>query len=279
MTTTGNAPRFTGAVAIVTGSGSVGDGQSVGFAIARALATQGASTVIVDRSPETAQNTADRLIGEGISAEKILVAEAGVASDEDCARVVDLAKARFGAINVLVNNVGVTGPAGTAVDVDVDGWTSALAINVTSMMLMAKHAVPAMVHDGTASIVNISSGAGLRGGHPSLLYPTSKGAVVNMTRAMAVHHGQMGVRVNCVAPGLIHTPMVARRGMSVEQRLARAGHTLLGTEGTAADVADAVAFLASREARWITGVVLPVDGGENAGDAHLPVPPSDGRST
>lgn len=270
--------RFDGSVAIVTGAGSAGDGDSVGFAIARTLASQGARVVLVDRENAAGNHSRDRLVDAGVAADRLVVAAGDVASAEDCAAIADAARERFGGVDILVNNVGVTGPAGTAVEVDPDAWAAALAINVSSMMLMAKYTIPLMRADGKAAIINISSGAGLRGGHPSLLYPTSKGAVINLTRAMAVHHGRAGVRVNTVAPGLIYTPMVSRRGMSDEQRAARADHTLLGTEGNAADVADAVAFLASAEARWITGVVLPVDGGENAGDAGLPVPPSDGRS-
>jgi len=181
-------------------------------------------------------------------------------------------------LDVLVNNVGVTGPAGTAVEVDFEAWDAGMAVNVRSMMLMSKFAIPEMIKAGSGAIINMASVAGLRGGHPSLLYPTSKGAVVSLTRAMAAHHGREGIRVNCVAPGTVYTPMVASRGMSEEMRKARMEVTLLGTEGTGWDIGHAVLFLASDEARWITGVVLPVDGGAMAGTARSPVPRSDGRA-
>ncbi|KJK86133.1 hypothetical protein H633G_10016 [Metarhizium anisopliae BRIP 53284] len=136
------------------------------------------------------------------------------------------------------------------------------------MMLMAKYAVPAMRDNEPeagvrGSIVNLGSVAGLRGGTPSLLYPTSKGAVVNMTRAMAAHHAKDGVRVNCVCPGMLYTPMVydAEGGMSAEVREARRRRSLLQTEGNAWDCAGPVRFLAGGEARWITGTVLTVDAG------------------
>ncbi|KAL3958343.1 hypothetical protein ACCO45_006505 [Purpureocillium lilacinum] len=122
------------------------------------------------------------------------------------------------------------------------------------------------------SIVNVGSVAGLRGGTPSLLYPTSKGAVVNMTRAMAAHHGAQGVRVNCVCPGMLYTPMMHSPGegaapMSAETREARRRRSLLGTEGSAWDAAAAVRFLAGGEARWITGTVLTVDAGATCSTA------------
>jgi len=129
---------------------------------------------------------------------------------------------------------------------------------------MAKYAIPEMRRQGAGSIVNIASVAGLIGGTPSLLYPTSKGAVVNMTRAMATHHGQEGIRVNCVAPGMVYTPMVAGR-MTPEVREQRRQRSLLQTEGSGWDVGQAVVYLASDEARWVTGVILPVDAGATAG--------------
>jgi NAD(P)-dependent dehydrogenase (short-subunit alcohol dehydrogenase family) len=125
----------------------------------------------------------------------------------DCELVVQRTLAEFGRLDILVNNVGILGAGGTAVEADVELWAKGLEVNVTSMMLMAKHAVPAMVKnepgDGSirGSIINMGSVAGLVGGTSTLLYPTSKGAVVNMTRAMAAHHGKEGIRVNTVCPG------------------------------------------------------------------------------
>jgi NAD(P)-dependent dehydrogenase (short-subunit alcohol dehydrogenase family) len=134
-----------------------------------------------------------------------------------------------------------------------------------------------MRKQGAGAIINLSSVAGLTGGHASLLYPTSKGAVVNLTRAMASHHGEEGIRVNCIAPGLVYTPMVYARGMTPEMRETRRRRSLLKTEGTGWDVGHAVVYLASDEARWVTGVVLPVDAGATAGSERLPTPASDGK--
>jgi NAD(P)-dependent dehydrogenase (short-subunit alcohol dehydrogenase family) len=128
---------------------------------------------------------------------------------------------------------------------------------------------------GAGAIVNIASVAGLRGGHPSLLYPTSKGAVVQLTRAMAAHHGREGIRVNCIAPGMVYTPMVYTRGMTEEQRDARRRRSLLHVEGTGWDVGHAVVYLVSDAARWVTGAVLPVDAGWTAGDSQSPSPSGD----
>jgi NAD(P)-dependent dehydrogenase (short-subunit alcohol dehydrogenase family) len=273
---TPSARRLDGRVAIVTGAGSrPADGPIVGNGKATAilLAREGASVALVDERPEWAEQTREIVAREGGQA---LIVEADVASDESCRRAVEAVLARFGAVHALVNNVGVTGPAGTAVEVDPAGWDLAMRINVASMMLMARHAVPPMIAAGGGSIVNLASIAGLQGGHPSLLYPTSKAAVVGLTRSMAAHHGRDGVRVNCIAPGMVYTPMVAVRGMTPELREARRQASLLGTEGTAWDVAAAVAFLVSDAARWITGIVLPVDAGATAGGRTF-APRSDGQ--
>jgi NAD(P)-dependent dehydrogenase (short-subunit alcohol dehydrogenase family) len=150
-----------------------------------------------------------------------------------------------------------------------------MRVNVASMMLMAKYAIPEMIKSGGGSIINLSSVAGLLGGHPSLLYPTSKGAIVALTRAMAAHHGRDGIRVNCIAPGTVYTPMVASRGMTPELRRARRERTLLGTEGTGWDIGYGALYLASDESRWVTGITLPIDGGATAGSKTSPVPPSE----
>jgi NAD(P)-dependent dehydrogenase (short-subunit alcohol dehydrogenase family) len=137
-----------------------------------------------------------------------------------------------------------------------------LDVNLKSMLLTSKYAIPEMIASGGGSIINLSSIAGLRAGSggASIPYAVSKGGVIALTTQMAVHHGRDNIRVNCIAPGHIYTPMVAG-GMSAEMRELRRRAGPLGSEGTAWDVAWATLFLASDEARWITGVVLPVDAG------------------
>jgi NAD(P)-dependent dehydrogenase (short-subunit alcohol dehydrogenase family) len=248
-------------VAIVTGAGLRADGIGNGRAAAILLAQAGARLVLLDENEEWAERTRQMIEADGGEA---IVVRTDVTRPHDCARAVDTAVERFGRLDVLVNNVGVSGPRGDAVTLDLDEWDRALRINVTSMMLMARYAVPQMAKRKSGTIVNIASVAGLRGGTPNLLYPVSKGAVVNMTRAMAVHHAADGIRVNCVCPGMVYTPMMYAKGMSAEVRQARRMRSLLKTEGTGWDTGAAVVFLASGSARWITGVILPVDAGATA---------------
>jgi NAD(P)-dependent dehydrogenase (short-subunit alcohol dehydrogenase family) len=279
MTASGQR-RLEGKVAIVTGAGSRGDGIGNGRATAILLARHGARVGLVDTVKEWADVTARMIEGEGErqpAAGVCAVIEADVTSSASCAAAVGAVVERWGRLDILVNNVGISGPPGTAVDVDPEAWEHAMRVNVTSMMLMAKHAIPEMRRVGGGAIVNIASVAGLRGGHPSLLYPTSKGAVVNMTRAMATHHGREGIRVNCVAPGMVYTPMVYSRGMTPEMREARRQRSLLKTEGTGWDIGHAVLYLVSDEARWVTGHIMPVDAGATAGTTESSTPPSDGK--
>ncbi len=190
----------------MTGAGCQGGGLGNGRAIALLLAEDGAAVVCADRVGAWAERTAEMVrdpsVGGGARA---VAVEADVTSESDCRAVVAAAEAAFGRVDVLINNVGVLGPRGTALDVDVGDWARGLEVNVTAMMLMTKAAVPAMRRNRPdplrGAIVNMGSVAGLRGGTPHLLYPTSKGAVVNMTRAMAAHHAGDGIRVNCVCPG------------------------------------------------------------------------------
>ncbi|RYF34014.1 MAG: SDR family oxidoreductase [Comamonadaceae bacterium] len=255
-----------GRVAIVTGAGSRSADIGNGRAAAILLARRGARVLLLDAQPDAARETARMIKTEGGVA---LAAACDVSDAAQCREAVAIAVATWGRVDILVNNVGIGGPAGNAVEVDLEAWEHALRVNVTSMMLMAKYAIPEMRKVGRGAIVNIASVAGLLGGTPSLLYPTSKGAVVNMTRAMAAHHGTEGIRVNCVAPGMVYTPMVAGR-MTPEVREQRRKRSLLQTEGSGWDVGHAVAYLASDEARWVTGVILPVDAGTLAGNAPSP---------
>ncbi|MBC9177005.1 glucose 1-dehydrogenase [Roseomonas ludipueritiae] len=255
------ARALEGKVAIVTGAGSQAEGIGNGRASAILLAEAGARVVLVDRERSWAGRTAEMIAAEGGES---LVVQADVTRPGECRAIVDAAVTRFGRVDVLVNNVGIGGARGTAVETDLEEWNHGLLVNVTSMMLMAKFSIPEMVRQGGGAIVNIASVAGLRGGTPNLLYPTSKGAVVNMTRAMAVHHARDGIRVNCVCPGMLHTPMVYAGGMTEEMREARRNRSLLRTEGSGWDCGAAVLYLASGHARWVTGVILPVDAGATA---------------
>lgn len=261
-----DSSRLTGRVAIVTGAGSRSSDIGNGRAAAILLARRGAQVLLLDANLAAAQQTLSMIESErGVA----LALQADVTQPEQCRSAVSAAVAAWGRVDILVNNVGITGPAGTAVEVDLDDWDQALRVNLTSMMLMAKHAIPEMRKRQAGAIVNIASVAGLMGGTASLLYPTTKGAIVNMTRAMAAQHGTEGIRVNCVAPGMVYTPMVAGR-MTPELRETRRMRSLLQTEGSGWDVGHAVAYLASDEARWLTGVILPVDAGATAGLARMP---------
>ena len=262
--------RLEGKVAIVTGAGSRADGIGNGRATAITLARQGARVTLVDQMAEWVERTAAMIRGEGGDCQ-IVLGDVTVAAD--CARIVAETRTAFGRVDILVNNVGISGPPGNAVDVDPDEWDSAMQVNVKSMMLMAKYAIPAMRELGAGAIVNIASYAGLFGGHPALLYPTSKGAVVNLTRAMAAHHASEGIRVNAIAPGMVYTPMVYAAGMSEEIREARKNRSLLQVEGTGWDVANGVLYLVSDEARWVTGIILPIDAGTSAAPSASPTYP------
>lgn len=191
-----------GKVAIVTGAGAIPGGLGNGRAISIMLAEDGCSVVCVDLKKDLAQNTVAVIEKEGLGA---AVAVAGdVTNADDCKRIVATAIEKFGRLDILVNNVGITGPTGSAVDVDMAAFMKGLEINVASMVQMAKFSIPEMVKNPgqvAGSIVNMGSVAGLKGGTPNLLYPTSKGAVVNMTRAMAANHADHRIRVNCVCPG------------------------------------------------------------------------------
>jgi NAD(P)-dependent dehydrogenase (short-subunit alcohol dehydrogenase family) len=207
--------RLKGKVAIVTGAGSRGDGIGNGRAAAVLLARHGARVALVDIDADAVEETARLIAAEGGVTQ---IYDGDVSDRASCEAIVERTVEGFGRLDILVNNVGLTGPRGDAIEVDDIAWDSAMRINVASMMLMAKYAIPEMMKSGGGSIINLTSIAGLRGGHPSLLYPTSKSAVIGLTRAMAAHHGRGGIRVNCIAPGTVYTPMVASRGMSAEMR-------------------------------------------------------------
>ena len=253
--------RVEGKVAIVTGAGSTpGPGIGTGKASAVVLAREGASVLLVDLHPDRAEETLRMIEAEGGKAE---VFQADVTKQAQAEAMVRVAVEAFGTVDILVNNIGLA-QVGTVVDTTEEAWDRALDINLRTAFLASKYAVPVMAEKGGGSIVNISSISALRG-DGTVAYSAAKGGLIAMTIDMAYSHGRQGIRVNAIAPGHITTPMV----LSVSAPGARADFMnnmrseagLLGTPGDGWDVGWAVGFLASDEARWITGAVLPVESG------------------
>ena len=249
------SPRLEGKVAIVTGAGSSGEGVGNGKAAAVVFAREGAMVLLVDMTIARAEETLALIDDEGGDAS---VFQADVTDSDECTAMVEAAVKRYGRLDILDNNVGVS-QRGSVLDVSDETWDRVININLKSMILASRAAIPRMIEGGGGSIINISSIAGLRA-HSSTPYTTTKAAVIGLTLSMAADHGRDNVRVNAIAPGFVYTPLVAPR-MNAELRAHRRDSAPLGTEGNAWDVAYAALYLASDEARWVTGVVLPVDAG------------------
>jgi NAD(P)-dependent dehydrogenase (short-subunit alcohol dehydrogenase family) len=246
-----------GKVALISGGGAAGDGIGNGRAAAILLARDGVKVLVADRALALAERTVEMIKAEGGIAEAIA---GDVTQEAECKRLVDAAVERWGRLDFLDNNVGI-GSRGSVVDEAPEQYRRVMQVNVETMFLLSKHAIPAMIKTAKGgAIVNISSISALR---PRGLttYTTSKAAIIGLTRAMAVDHGRDNIRVNCICPGPMYTPMVYARGMSEQARTNRARASLLKTEGTGWDVGHAVKFLLSNFARYITGQVLVVDGG------------------
>jgi NAD(P)-dependent dehydrogenase (short-subunit alcohol dehydrogenase family) len=259
--------RVKGKVALVTGAGSSAEGIGNGRAAAILLARHGAKVGLLDFNAASAEETLRMIESEGGEG---LVIQADVTDPAACERAVKATVDRWGRLDILVNNVGTSRVPGNAVELDLEAWDRGLRMNITSMMLMVRYAVPEMTKSGGGSIINIASITAFHGGHPNLFYPTSKGAILNLTRTMAGNHGEDGIRVNCIAPGFVYTPVVYGGGRLPEGvREARQEASALKTEGTGWDVGYGVLYLASDEARWVTGVILPIDAGVSAISPHF----------
>lgn len=248
--------RLKGKICVVTGGGSRSEGIGNGRAAAILFSREGGTVIVQGRSEQGPARTKQLIEEEGGTAE-IFVGDVNQASEAE--RLATTVAERHGGIDVLHNNIGIGGP-GTVVEVIEEDWDKVMAVNVKTMMLCAKYAIPVMVDSGGGSIINISSIGALR---PRGLtpYSTSKGAVIALTRAMAVDHGPQGIRVNCLAVGPVHTPMATRDGMSEERRERRREAAALQVEGTGWDTGHAAVYFASDESRYVTGAVLPIDGG------------------
>ena len=249
---------LSGKVAIVSGGGAAGDGIGNGRAAAILLARSGTKVVVADLDRKLAERTVEMIQAEGGTA----IAHGFDATKEsDCRGLVDAAVDHWGRLDFLDNNIGI-GSRGSVVDERPEEYRRVMQVNVETMFLLSKYAIPAMIKTAKGgAIVNISSISALR---PRGLttYTVSKQAVIGLTQAMAVDHGKDKIRVNCICPGPMYTPMVNRgNGMSEANRRTRANASVLKIEGTGWDIGQGVRFLLSNHARYITGQVLVIDGG------------------
>jgi NAD(P)-dependent dehydrogenase (short-subunit alcohol dehydrogenase family) len=259
-----SSPRLEGRSAIVTGAGS-----GIGAAIARRFAAEGARLVLNDINRSGVESVASALRQAGAD---VAVVAGDVSREEVAKRLVASAVRHFASLQILVNSAGIAGSAagdGPVTSSSLTCWNKVLRINLGSVYLCCRHAIPAMIEGGYGSIVNLSSVLALSGSadfFTSHAYVASKGAIVSLTRAIAAHYAGHKIRANVICPGLIATPMTARAGSRKDLMTYVAGkQRLLGGFGSPEGVADAVLFLASDESRLMTGVVFPVDGGWSAG--------------
>lgn len=260
--------RFENKVAIVTGAGCVGAGWGNGRAIAVRLAEEGAKVLAVDRDRARLDETLELA---GAVRASITPWVCDVTSSESVAAMAAGCIDTFGTIDILVNNVGGSA-AGGPVELAEEVWDSQIDINLKSVFLTCKHVLPTMLAKGSGAIVNIASTSGLRWtGSAQVAYAATKAGVIHLSRVVAVQHAAQGVRVNCVVPGQLHTPMVETRlakqrtGGDVDTLLVQRQKRIpLGFMGDGRDTASAVLFLASDDARFVTGTELVVDGGMTA---------------
>jgi len=245
-----------GKVAMVTGAGS-----GIGRGIALRLAEMGAHVALLDIDEKTAAETSTSIQNAGGQA---LALKCDVRKAEDCRAAAEAVIQKCGKIDILCNCAGIA-IRKNVVDLTEDEWDRALDVTLKGIYLLSREVIPHMIQAGGGSIINIGSGWSLKGGPNAASYCAAKGGVVNLTRAMAIDHGKQNIRVNCVCPGDVDTPMLRSEceqlGEDVQEFMREAANRPLARVGAPEDVANAVLFLASPMSSWITGAALVVDGG------------------
>jgi len=243
-----------GKVAIVTGAAS-----GIGVATAKRLAEMGATTALLDINEFEGRKAAKEIKDSGGNAKFY---KCDVTSYVDCKRVTERIYSEFSSINILVNCAGVI-VRKDVVELSEKEWDFVLGVDLKAVYLLSHHVIPYMKEGG--SIVNIGSGWGLKGGPKAAVYCAAKGGVVNLTRAMAIDHGKDGIRVNCICPGDVDTPLLrgeaAQLGEELDKFMKEAADRPINRVGAPEDVANAVLYLATGLSSWVTGAVLVVDGG------------------
>ena len=251
--------RLRNRVALITGGTS-----GIGEATAVLFAKEGAKVAVTGRNESRGHAVTVRILEAGGSA---IFIRTDVRRAEECHRAVEETITSFGKLDILFNNAGIF-YAHDALACTEEEWDLQIDINLKGTFLMSKYALPGMIAQGSGVIINNSSGWGIVGGDKAVAYCASKGGVVLLTKAMAIDHGRQGIRVNCICPGDVETPMLPEdarfRGMKWEQYLAGCSNRPLGRIGTADEIAKAALFLASDESSFMTGASLVVDGGGTA---------------
>lgn len=249
-----------GKVAVITGAAS-----GIGRGIASRLSEMGAAVVLLDIDQQRGQAATAEIASQG---GKELFIPTDVRSAQDCKRAIAETLQAFGKIDILCNNAGVA-IRKSVESLSEDEWDLAVDVTLKSVFLLSREALPHMMKAGGGSVINTASGWGLKGGPQAASYCAAKGGVVNLTRAMAIDYGKHNIRVNCVCPGDVDTPMLhsecAQLGESFDAFMKAAAARPIARVGTAEDVANAALFLASPMSAWVTGTTLVVDGGGLAG--------------
>lgn len=251
--------RLNHKVALVTGGTS-----GIGEATALLFAHEGAQVAITGRNAERGEKITEKIKRSG---GRSIFIKTDVRHAMDCKAAVDSTLGEFGRLDILFNNAGLF-YAHDALECSEEEWDLQIDVNLKGTFLMSKYALPAMIAQGSGVIINNSSGWGLVGGDKAVAYCASKGGVVLLTKAMAVDHGRQGIRVNCICPGDVDTPMLPEdakfRGLKWDDYIAGAANRPMGRVGTAEEIAKAVLFLASDDSSFMTGAALVVDGGGTA---------------